>query len=547
MVVWSDRLVGFLVFALCCAAPGCAYVTFEKSPYAVRGLDIVYSRQEDATFFSWRLRRTADPRSVTFELYQDGDFQPIDLADTLFPADPYECGKTYLCFQYQLPGRYTWPEDVRPLRSVHDDEGLYAGAVPVFQQVDITFGIDPIALGRNERIDPRRYDWFADNGVPLERAYEWQLTESSRATYKGGDTSQCGGVAAAEWGEMGATVAPASPEWVERPRCMASRPVRTDAAGVVRNVPFTPSAVLAGEQQDYVPLEERPPIIYAYLIDTLIKSQTRCDRAISGIASVVDEKIGERAPGSIRLGSFTPLDPQTGRPRSGCEQASDQDYPVRQIVEALKQAAAGFEPQRVRFVLIYINNVDLPVSERVQTQLQELLFEVNSIENVLLYGWAIGSNLVIDLFGWDDSLGWAPIDDEIFIEDLKAWGDRALPFRTMLHDDQTEILINKPVTAVARPNFFKMCATTPEVVVGVGLGDGQIAPAGEVYYPWPESGSPHYWALLDEQVLIENGFYQRVRVSSSVETCERFCDMPFRASSGTDYTNWLETERCQWK
>ena len=80
---------------------------FEKSPYAVRGLDVVYSEQEDLTFISWRLRDDADPNRVSFELNQGGQWLPLDLTRAPFPAEPFECDGDYLCFQYQLSGRYS--------------------------------------------------------------------------------------------------------------------------------------------------------------------------------------------------------------------------------------------------------------------------------------------------------------------------------------------------------------------------------------------------------------------------------------------------------
>ncbi len=530
----------------------CANVRFEKSPYAIRGIDVVYSRQEDATFIVWRLRESASPDRVRFELYQDGDYRPIELSEALFPAEPFPCEQFYLCFQYQLPGRYTWPEQItRPLRSIHVDEGLYAGSIPRQLEAEITFGIDPIALGRNTSIDPRRLDWFALNDIPLQRDYQWQLTPSERTPYLTStvDAGECIAPDEQDWKTIrGDAVSPDDPAWVEDPVCMAARPRRRDDLGVVRNVPFPPAPMLVAEQQDYVPREERPPIIYLYLVDTLIKSSVRCNRAIDGITGRIDQNFGARAPGAVRLGVFTPLDPQFGRPNSGCEQRSDQDYPTRQMLEAIKQAAAELEPQDVRLVLVYINNVDLPPSGRVLAQLEEFLFEIDAIDNIFPYTYAVGSNLVLSLAEWNDSIGWQPIDNEIFIEDLKAWGDFTLPFRTMLHDPTTPVRINVPVPAETRPRRFKVCAVTPDVLTQIGLpGDVALFPPGLDNYIWPAFDDPEYFVDLQPQILVPSSEYVRTQVSVTIESCERFCDHPYRTASGRDLTSWIDTEVCQWR
>lgn len=547
LALWSIAL-SFLVFL-----SGCADVLFEKSPYAIRGFDVVYSAQEELTFLSWRLRESADPRRVVFELYQDGDYREIDLDETFYAAEPYACGDYYLCFQYQLPGRYTWPETIeRPLRSIHEDEGLYAGAVPSIHEADITFGIDPIALGRNTSIDPRRFDWFEVNEVPLLRDYEWQLTDSARSSYllaPNGPalTGECAPPVTSAWGSMGNRVEPSPSTWIEQPMCMAARPVRRDDGGVTRNVPFPPAPMLASEQQDYVPREERPPIIYLYLIDTLIRSESRCERTVNTLVSTFDSWIGRRVPDAVRLGSFTPLDPQNGRPLSGCAQRADQDYPVRQMIESLKLEAARLEPQKVRMVLVYMNNVELPPSQRVLADLQNFIFEINQIENIVPYGIAVGSNVVLGLTEWNDSIGWRPLTDETFLEDIEAWAKVTLPFRTMVHDTfDTPVQINVPVPAEQDPEQFKICSSTPGDLESIGLPASRVlVPPNLDVYPWPSPDTPDYLIRLEPQILLSNRSYLRVRVSIQVETCERFCNHPFRTAGQIDLPSWSDTRRCQ--
>lgn len=548
---------GLAVWALLCLTLGgglhsCAFVKFERSPYAIRGLEVVYSAQEDLTFLVWRLRRGVDPSVVRFELFvegedasgQGGSYQPIDLTRTAFPADPFDCDKEYTCFQYQLPGRYELPRAVeRPLRSIHEDEGIYAGSIPRTYEAAQTFGSSPVAIENNVAVDPRVYDWFQINRIPIKRRFEWQFTASSQP-YGLGGADDCAAPVAGAWSVLSAPQ-PVAYAWVETPKCLAVRPRRRTADSPWVIGPLAPSAELYNETQNYLPPEERPPLIYGYLIDLLIRSETRCTRAQDLIVRTIDEAIGKRAPDAIRLGVFTPTDPETGRPLNGCGQAADQDYPVRQMAEAAKAAAARFDPKPVKIIWIYMNNVELPPSERVVTQLIDL-GEQSQTPNGDLTSWGIGSNTILGLFPWTWSLGWSSVDDEVFTDSLKNWAEVNTPFRTMLHDLDTQVLITRPVPAPSARRF-KLCDVTPDALTGVGSTDQPVDdPPGLPFYTWPPSGSPHYTIGLEPQILVPFESYVRETVSVVVEVCARFCEYPFRRASGVDLPSWEGTEVCQW-
>lgn len=524
---------------------GCADIRFERSPYAIRGLDIIYSRQEDVTFFIWRLKKGIDPELVSFELHQDGEYKPIDLTQTLFPAEPFECDDAYVCFQYQITGRYEIDDEILPMRSIHVDEGLYAGTVPREQFANVTFSAQPVAIDNNARIDLGLRDWFEIRKIPFKRSFQWQLVFSA-APYGQGPPGECGTAQADSWRAYASPV-DVDYSWVESPRCLILRPVRRDNNSRSVIVPFKPTAELYNEQQDYLPPEKRPPVVYLYLVDLLIRSSKRCEEAKTGIQSTFDRNIGLRAPNAVRLGTFTPLDTQTGQPQTGCNQAANQDYPVREMVEAIKQAAGSLEPERVRVVFVYLNNVELPPSQRVADQLFLLTAELALINNILPYTVVVGSNVVMALQEWDSTIPWRPINDPTFFGDIKNWVDANVAFRTMVHDVNTEIVIRQPVPAPRRPKHFKLCTATPNSVYGIGLTPGQTdLPIGLPYYDWPPADEPHYGIVLEEQDLVPFSQYNRQRVSVVIETCDRFCDFPFRQEGGQDYPNWLEIGACQW-
>lgn len=532
------------------ALSACSYIEFERGPYAVRGVDVVYSAQEDLTFIVWRLPDEARADQVHFELFFDGEYYPLELGQAPFPAKPYTCDRKYLCFQYQLEGRYEVPDDARPIRSVHVRHGLIEGTLPRRHNVDRTFGVAPIGLDNNRRLDPRRFDWFAEQNIPLRRDYQWQLVDAaptSDADMRAGLEEICA-PPLESWQLMQSRLdVPYS--WVEQPRCMAARPLRTDRAGVLVNVPFLPSAELFWERQDYLPREAQHPTVYAFLYDMQVRNAGRCaqiKRTIEKTLKDAFSEIAEERPQSIvHLGVYTPTAPQTGDPLDGCSQNAMQDYPITTMVEDVKNVAADFGDQGVRVIWIYVNNVELPPSERLINQLFELEMRLATERNIHMYSWTIGSNLIMSIAPWDWTTGWRPVEDETFIADLESFADYNMPFRTMLHDERTEIPI-RPLEVAQNPSEFKICQSTVAFDRLRTTNTLHFGPWDRAF-TWPESDRVLYQISLSPQERVPFQEYRRQINSVVVEVCERFCANPFRNRAGLDFDNWRTSlGRCQW-
>jgi hypothetical protein len=532
------------------AAVGCSFIEFERGPYAVRGVDVVYSIQEDLTFIVWRLSDEASPDRVSFELFLEGHYQPLDLAGAPYPAEPYGCDRRYLCFQYQLHGRYDIPAGIRPVRSIHERHGLIEGTPARRHEALRTFGVNPIGLERNRTLDPRRYDWFVAHKIPLKRQYQWQLVDAaptSDADMREQHEAICARPGSS-WQPMFDRIS-VPHSWVERPRCMAARPIRSDGQGVTVTVPFLPSAEVVWERQDYVPPGVSHPTIYAFLFDMQVRNSSRCAQIKRTLATTVADattRVAAERPHPVRrLGPYTPVDPVAGEDLDGCSQIARQDYPVTRMIEDVKDAAEDFGDEDVRVVWIYVNNVELPPSERLLRQLFELEMLIADEPRLHSYPWAIGSNFIMSAGPWSWATGWRPIEDETFIGDLKAFADYNLPFRTMRHDTLTDVRI-RPLEGVTRPMDLRICQTTvtfDQLRLGPDLYFGPWDRA----FPWPDDDQLHYRVFLPPQDMVPFQEYRRVTNSVVVEVCERFCDNPFRTRAGLDFLNWRDSGgRCQW-
>ena len=542
----------------------CAFVRFEVSPYVVRDVEIYYSAQEDVTFFFWKIKYDALLDNVYFErLDEGGDYNEVDLDSTLFPAAPFQCG-THWCFQFQQEGKYENDTELAPIRSVHTDQGIFAGSKPRLETVQTTFQSSPIGIENNNRIDPHLEDWFSENNVVLKREFEWQFRDA--------EENDCGDEAAA-WDTFSGTI-DSKHDWVESEydSCFALRPKRSDAKGAELLTRLAPSAETTFEKQRYDVPTEKAHVVYGLLIDLEIPSEQRCKQIKTWLENTVESAMASNSETHKKLGVYTPLSTLDGEPLSGCEQRTQQDFPLAQMLQdATSELAIQEKP--VRIIWIYANNINQAPAQRVLTQIlafQQVLSDNGALET---YNLAIGSDFIIKYFqsdglipdGFEDvvpelpddpfrrGIGWRPIEDQTFGADIRSWAKSTLPFHSMIHDGRTEIPIRKWIDAVDAQRF-KICQSTPFEVRQIGV----VSPIFRytIYntssLAWPQVEDPFFSVDIEPQFLLPKKIYTRQRVDAVIEVCLRFCDSRFQTKTRDIFSSWTETggprpmEVCQW-
>lgn len=540
----------------------CSFVRFEVSPYVVRDVEIYYSSQEDVTFFFWKIKHEALLDNVSFEkLNEDADYEGVDLGRTLFPAAPFKCG-THWCFQFQQKGKYRNTSTLEPIRSVHTHQGVFAGTKPRLETVPLTFSTQPIGIENNNRIDPHLFDWFDENNVVLKRQFEWQFREPRQDDC--GDQSR-------DWATFSGTI-DSQHDWVETPfnACFAVRPKRSDLEGAEVLTRLGPSAETIFEKQRYDVETEKAHVIYGVLIDLEIPSDQRCTQIKTWLENTIESAIASNSESHTQLGIYTPLSTVDGEPLSGCEQRTQQDFPLAQM---LQDATSEFALQEksVRIIWIYVNNINQAPAERVLAQLvafQDVLSN-NFFET---YNMAIGSDFILQYFQsgaafgdlvedivvldedpFRHGIGWRPIEDQTFGADIRSWAKANLPFHTMIHDDWTEIRIEKWKEA-EEAKRFKICQSTPFDVFRIGLESPNFAYDVNTFgsLPWPAQQDPFFSVSIEPQHLLPKKIYRRQRVDTVIEVCLRFCDARFQTKARKVFDSWARTtgsramEVCQW-
>lgn len=560
MICLATCLASRLACLMCViSAVGCSFVEFEPSPYTPRDLKVVYSPQEDLTFLSWRLRESADLSLVRFE-YWDTEaelWRPLSLSNSPYPASPYACGLLDVCLQAQLEGRFVWADLTQrdrnpPLRALHEEGGVYGPLELQQVTAERTFDVTPIAIDKNLRFDPKRFDWFADNNVPLKRAYEWRLVESEAGLNEEDALTHTldpckPSRALSAWRSLEDRVL--SAEWTSSAACLSARPLsnKRDFEPAVVTTPLPPSALLTAREERYRAPTLTPPAFFISLSDLLVRSERRCAQLKSEILTALREGFS-RFPSATRedLGDFTPVTPVGDEPLLGCAQEANRQYPLVELLERVKGAVNPLAPEGVSLIIVYINNSDEPLSPELSVQLDQLFDELTALEHLKVYGIKVSGEGTPDGY-WRHFIPWRALEVSSFEDQLLNLGERVFPFRTLdFVSGETSISLPAP-RAEASPLSFKLCELTPERFLKFEI-DGEVAPFVErdQVTPWGAGANPLLYVDLPPQDRVDDDDYREERVSAVYEVCVRFCDYPFRSQSGVDFSSWLAEQSCQW-
>lgn len=513
----------------------CSFAEFEISPYTPRGVDIVYSQQENLTFLVWRVDRNINFNRVHFELFVDGQYREIDPAQAPFPSQPYDCDRLYSCVQFQIPGRWNPPPARPPLRAVDRRHGVFPSTAPRVYDVQTTFDIAPVGVDNNHSARPRLADWFSEEKIPLERTFQWGLVSASPG-------SPCPTEPPPQWDRLQSRVT-LPQNWMSDTPCMVVRPDRLDQPGSEVRRHLVPGAMLHTEPVNRLLPEIEHPTLVAFLIDLEVVNDQRCEMIVDQIGGQIFDALDELDAPYRELGLYRPVDPD-GTSYSGCSQREGSRYPIDELVVQSDQVAASIETPST-LAIVYLNNLSLPPGDAKIEDLSQLFEEQEEDANPRIFNWLIGSSASIHWDIWDASTPWGPIEDENFLLNIESTVNSNFSLRSTDFDGDDSIPLFQPNSSQS-PQYLRLCTFSPSP------GQIELPPDLPVYvssdtWPWPAEGVPELYFDIPPQEYVPSSDFIETGVTGVYEVCDAYCDGPFEGPDGRVHDSWLDSNNiCRW-
>lgn len=530
----SLRRTSWSAFAVALALAGtsCGTIHFIRSPYTPWSVLVTYSLQEDLSIVSWNLGAPIDPQAVRFELLLDGRWQPLSFDAAPYPAGSFECAEG-TCYRYTIPGRYQPPGDLLLLRSIHPLFGLLPAEPAAVQDRATTLAFAPHFQPGNGVISFDVDDFLAPLGTALRRHFDWRVEGSTgdcRNSTAGPDGTTDGDREEAAY--RGALTDAGRYCATLRPRAKHGTPVAVWAVLLTH-------PILVSTKSLFTPPVEVAPVLYQVVYDLEIPNVDRCNATLATLDKTL-ALLGARWSVGHAFETIV-LSEGAG---TRCRQALDRRLSAAALAESIKAHVAAHvaEPHGTRVVVVYVNNLVLPLPPSLHEELVQLRDSLRQDPRTGAELWAIAPQEVLADLDWDRPIGWTRPDDKAFHDVIAAAAKAQLPFKTAVHEPDDLVPYVEQNLAATTGGLLKICSSTPAVQ---RVLDGQPVPDGRLTQPLGTDHELRYRVDLPPQLLVPNATYADTPVAVRYEACTRWCDHPFLVANGPWVDGWDADARCR--
>jgi hypothetical protein len=286
--------------------------------------------------------------------------------------------------------------------------------------------------------------------------------------------------------------------------------------------PTPPELEWADVRQAEVTVEE--PVVLGVITDLALWAEDRCAQMSDALAEVHTASSKAAVGAAYRL--------PTIHLSASCAQHRDRRLPAG-VTEALEEAVGAFEGAAARPLILYVNNVDAPLSSGLVSDLKALRAPLSNGLVPLL--WVVGPTAVAEQLAPDEHLPWTWTGDPDLLPRIGARLDQKLPLWSGHPPERVEVL---PGGLRERAVALKVCRHSPHLVAGSVPLDGTPV-------PFTVSVPAHLRVAGLEPRLARSGPAEAPReLEWSVEVCTARCDRTLPAADGGLGTYWKSTRGC---
>jgi len=506
---------------------------------------MLFSEQENMTVVRWRISSTA-PGDTQFELVGPDGYRPIQFSASVFPGGIQPCvSEPGSCAQLVLRGSYAYGADPHPIRAVHPVYGVLPGAPAKQTTAAETFAMDSFFRPHNDRVYVNIEDRVANDGpYVFSRPYERAMWATSGLCVL---DSAPDGVGFSPLDETGG-FAPATPLTDAGMYCVGTRPVASDGGAVVMaqtRIATVPE--VERHHHRYRPAVERSPITYQLVLDLEIPVADRCAEALRAIESEVDRNFVGAPVHKLPTINLAGGNLTGGPAGSGCAQVDDRVLDAAPLAQAVKQIAVAQSEAHQQFHLLYFNNLDAPLPNKLSDSLRALFMALApppGIDLVTL-AWLFnpGAGAIPDL-GWWRLTPWITADDPAFVRALVEYASSTLPYQSQFHDPAIPVRFVDDADATTHDgDLIKICSSSPNVepLSSTNPLELPFGPSWTIHAADP----PAYFVALPFQTAAPASSFVEVGVEMDYQICTRYCvDHPYINSAGDGVKSWAESFSC---
>jgi hypothetical protein len=514
--------------ALLVGAAACGKVVFGPSPATPVGVELAYSPEEDLTRLRWSV---ADDANLTFELSTaNADFTPIAFDAAPYPSGSAACGNA-TCYQLVARGRLRPPTDGVMIRSRDPDLGVFRGnpvkdigQVTPALKLMVSLSTDNATLG----IDVE--DWLAMAGIARTfRVTTWAEPTAPCAV----DPSRPDDPAEVAIGPRSIpfTTAPT----VEGRYCARAHPEPHDGGawfGLAKPIVAAPD--LFREVDTWQPPVEEAPVVWRMVTDLEIVDGARCTQVGQVVHQTWAQAFSSSGAPSHELAAVD-LAP-------GCQQSMGRAIDAGPLADDAKSYVAAHYPNQYQApILVYVNNLDVPLPSSLITSLgtYQSAFVPPHLKAI---EWGFAANAALQSFPFNEALEFVAIEDPQFSTTITNTVHMLLPFKTQLHMPDDVLLLMPAATVTSSAGDpWKVCQASPSIV---RLSQGQPVAPNVITLNIDPQDPPSFTVDLPPKILVPSSQFMSDTVVVRYEICRRWCDHPFTDEGGAMHDSWLTTPAC---
>jgi len=284
---------------------------------------------------------------------------------------------------------------------------------------------------------------------------------------------------------------------------------------------------LARASSEYVASSAPEPLVWFVVADLFLENPADCPAALAYLDASVKAAM-PAAPLSSNLGKVS---------LSPCTQPANRTLDPAVIDDAVRGAEAAFPGHAVRAVLLYVNNLNLPLPPQVAEGLLTARARIGTRSGLTPRIWlSLVASANPPALPSDHSVPWGYVGDPAYPAALAKSLSESVPF---VSDDRV-VAGPMPLLAgddLSRTREFKVCAADDGVSAVDFAADGTTV---EIDRARP----PQYRVALKARRAMERFAFQPLRVHVDSEVCLDHCDRFFDYHPGSEGLRWDASRGC---